>query len=335
MSLVPRGAALCAIWFALAACASDRRIAFAREGRSFTVHRPALYPETIEYDRKHDRFLLSSLREGAVYALDRDGVLSPLIDDPELCSVLGIALDEPRDRLWLVNSDLGSSRKPSAAGPKQLAGVGIYRLSTGKRLESVDLAPLSAGQHLLNGIALDSAGNAYVTDSFQPLIYKIDAQGHASVFARDPRFVGEGINLNGIVVHPDGYLLAIKKSDGTLFKIPVDDPARLTQVRVPKQFIGGDGLTLIGKHNLLVIANRTPRVVSNAAFSLTTDDAWTSAQLAAVQQLADVYPTTAARRGGTIYVLSSKLNELIQAAPEQKARLSVEASIVPIARVVD
>lgn len=335
MSFVRWGAYLLPICVALSACTPAPRIRFGAEGQALIVRRPALYPETIEYDRRRDRFLLSSLREGAVYELDRNGRVSPVVDDPELCSVLGIALDELRDRLWVVNSDLGASLKPSAAGPKQLALVEVFRLSTGKRIRAIDLAPLSAGRHLLNGIALDGAGNAYVTDSFSPVIYKVEAEAGASVFVRDPRFLGEGINLNGIVVHPDGYLLVIKKSDGALFKIPLADPARLTQVRIAERFIGGDGLTLIGKRDLLVIANRTPSAVSNQAFSLTTDDAWNSARVAAVRALGNVYPTTAALREGTVYVLSSKLNELIQSAPEQRARLRVEARIVPIARVAD
>src|SRR5688572_28549228 len=103
-------------------------------------------------------------------------------------------------------------------GPRRLAGVGIYDLKTGKPLSYVDLGPLAEGPHLMNGIALDPSGNAYITDSFSPVIYKVTAEGSASIFLRDERFAGKAINLNGVVVHPDGYLLVIKKSDGALFK---------------------------------------------------------------------------------------------------------------------
>jgi sugar lactone lactonase YvrE len=324
---------LSGLCLALLGCTRGQAVTFASEGQTVTVRRPALYPETIEYNRRDDKFLLSSFRDGAIYQVDQAGQASLLVDDPRLCSVLGIAIDVEHQRLWAVNSDLGASVKPSSAGPKRLAGVGIYDLVTGKALNYVDLAPLAQGPHLMNGIALDAAGNAYVTDSFSPVIYKVSSQGGASVFLRDERFAGTAVNLNGIVVHPDGYLLVIKKSDGSLFKIPLDSPTDVGKVRIREAFVGGDGLTLVGKNNLVVIANRTPERASNAAYSLSSDDDWASAKVAAVQQLGDVYPTTAVVRDGTLYVVHSKLNELIQLPPEQKALLRQEATIRPIARI--
>jgi hypothetical protein len=82
-----------------------------------------------------------------------------------------------------------------------------------------------------------------------------------------------------------------------------------------------------------VISNRTPSHTSNSAFSLSSQDAWSSAKLRAVQPLGDVYPTTAVLRDGTLYVVHSKLNELIAVPPEQKARLRQEPTIRAIARV--
>jgi hypothetical protein len=200
-------------------------------------------------------------------------------------------------------------------------------------MTSIALMPLVEGPHLMNGIALDAAGNAYITDSFSPVIYKVSPSGSASVFLRDERFAGKALNLNGVVVHPDGYRLVIKKSEGTLFKVPLNRPAEVTQVDISERFVGGDGLTLVGKNALVVIANRTPDGSSNAAFSLASEDSWATAKVSATQQLGDVYPRTAVLRGGTLYVVHSKLNELIAVPQEQKAQLRQEATIRPIARV--
>ena len=302
-------------------------------GPSLVVQRPGLYPETIEYDRKNQRFLLGSFREGAVYAVDGSGAASVLVDDRRLCSVLGLAVDVERGRLWVVNADVGSSARPSQAGPRRLAAVVVYDLSTGAPLGYHDLGALVPGPHLLNGIALDRAGNAYVTDSFSPAIYKVALDGTSTVLVRDPRFAGEGVNLNGLVVHPDGYLLVVKKSDGALFKVPLDQPARFTRVDSPRAFVGGDGLLLVDNAHLILVANRTTTAAIDAAFSLTSDDGWATAKLTGTAPLGDVYPTTAVVRDGKVYVVHSKLDELVGAAPEKKALLRRQAEVQQIATI--
>jgi len=311
----------------------DPTITLEPPGAALVVQKPALYPETIEYDSTGQRFLLSSFRAGAIYAVDHDGVTTKVVDDARLCSVLGIAVDARRNRVWAVNSDLGASARPSEAGPKHLAAVAAYDLRTGQPLHYVDVTPLFPGPHLLNGIAVDAAGAAYVTDSFSPVVYRIDAEGHPSVFLHIPQFSGDGINLNGVVVHPDGYLLVIKKSDGTLFKIPLEEPARFSKVQTDRAFVGGDGLTLAGSKNLVIIANQTPKTKANRAFSLVSTDGWVSGRLIAEQALGDDYPTTAVQRDDALYVVSSRLNQLIQSPAEKQPELQVQARIQRIARI--
>jgi sugar lactone lactonase YvrE len=316
---------------ACSASAPARAVRVERPEGAVTVERPGLYPETIEYNRKSDRFMLGSFREGAVYEVDRGGNVSVLVKDERLCSVLGIAVDAERGRVWVTNSDMGVSVKRGAAGVKHLAAVGVYDLSTGAPLQYVDLAPLSSGLHLLNGITLDADGNAYVTDSFSPIIYKVDSSGAATLFLRDERFAGDGVNLNGLIVHPNGYLLVIKKSDGALFRVPLANPSRLTRVDVAQSLVGGDGLVLVDPENVALIANQTPGVASNAVISLSSDDDWMTAKVRAVRPLGHVYPTTGVLRKGTLYVVHSNLDELIRSPPSDQALLRRKATIQPIA----
>ena len=99
------------------------------------------------------------------------------------------------------------------------------------------------------------------------------------MFARDDRFAGPGVGLNGLVVHPHGFLLVVKKSDGALFKVPLADPKQVSQVKVDGTFVGGDGLTLAGAKDLVVVANATPAATTNAAFAVATEDDWASARI--------------------------------------------------------
>lgn len=169
-----------------------------------------------------------------------------------------------------------------------------------------------------------------MTDSFAPVIYRIDAAGRAAVFARDPRFAGEGINLNGVVVHPRGFLLVVKKSDGVLFRVPLANPNDVSTVMVRERFVGGDGLVLSGDNELVIIANQVPTSPTNAVFSLATDDDWTSATVRETRRLGDVYPTGGALRGDKVVVLHSRLNQLIGASPADQPNLQVEATLLEL-----
>jgi hypothetical protein len=300
---------------------------------ALTIDRPGLYPETVVYDGVRKRLLVGSMREGAIYTIETNGHAAPFVDDARLTSVLGIALDPGRKRLWAVNADLGIGQRQSAAGPKAEAGVAVYDLETGGARNWIDVSRLVSGPHLLNGIAIDGAGDAYVTDSFSPAIYRVTSQGDASVLVKSSRFGGAGVNLNGLVVHPGGYLLVVKKSDGALFRVPLANPTAFTEVTLPRPIPGADGVVLANPNQLVVIANKTQTAATNAALVLRTSDDWKSASLVATQPLGDVYPTTATVRDGQLLVLHTNLDELLGSSPETRPTLARRATLRPIGSV--
>jgi sugar lactone lactonase YvrE len=301
---------------------------------SIVIQKPALYPEGIDYNPNTDKFIVGSFREGAVYEVNLDGTYRQLIDDNRLNSVLAVRVDVKRNRLLVVNSDIGASVRPSSEGAKKTAFLGIYELSSGKAIHFIDLGKLLPNQnHLANGMALDSDGNAYVTDSFSPVIYKIDVKSNASIFLENDRFLGEGINLNGIVFHPDGYLIVVKKGEGVLFKVPLNNPKDFSEIKVPRKFIGGDGLILANNKELIVIANRASGEVTETAFALSSEDDWKTAKVINEYKLGAVYPTTGVVRKGNIYVLHSNLQALMLASKEEKSQLQKMATIQQIGSV--
>jgi DNA-binding beta-propeller fold protein YncE len=271
-----------------------------------------------------------------VYEVGFDGAARPLVRDPKLSSVLGIAVDARSNRLLVTNSDLGAGVRRSARGPKQEAGVAAYDLATGEALFYADLSALLPSEdHLINGITVDANGNAYVTDSFSPTIYKVDRTGAASVFLRSEVFRGPAINLNGIVYHPRGFLLVVKKSTGELYRVPLDDPQRFSRIELPLRIPGGDGLLLVGDARLIVIANQTAEVRSNAAFVLATDDGWRSGRMVESTSLGQVYPTTCAALQNKVYVLSSQLDEWLSAEPSARASLTQQARQAEIRQLAE
>lgn len=301
---------------------------------SITIDKPALYPEGIDYNPKTDKFIVGSFRDGGVYEIDSDGGYHRIVNDERLNSVLAVRVDIKRDRLLVVNSDIGSSINAYVEGPKKLASLGIYQLSTGKNIDFINLGKLLPNiNHLANGMTLDSEGNVYVTDSFSPVIYKINTSGHASIFLESDRFIGEGINLNGIVFHPNGYLIAVKKGEGVLFKIPLDKPQDFSVIKSPRKFIGGDGLVLLNSNELTVIANRAAGEITETVFSLNSTDDWASAEVTKELKFGKVYLTTGVLKKGKLYVMHSNLKSLMLAPKEEKNSLNQKATIQQISSI--
>lgn len=276
---------------------------------SIWVNQAALYPEGLEYDARQNRFLLSSVREGSVYEVLADGTVNRFIQDNRLVSSTGIHIDTQRNRLLVPNADYGVSLQSTPDTLDQMAALGIYDLTTGEFITYVDLAQLRPGEaHFANDVAVDADGNAYVTDSLSPILYKVTPDGEASIFLESDRFVGNGFNLNGIVYHPDGYLIMAKKSEGVLFKVPIDNPGAFSEIRVDRNFVGTDGLILAGEKELLAITNQAGGTVSNTIFALRSEDNWQSATVTDSYASEDDYPSTGTIRNNNIYVIKGQLH---------------------------
>jgi sugar lactone lactonase YvrE len=280
-----------------------------------TFTQAGLYPEGTQYDDDNDRFLVSSQTAGRIGQVKDDGTYSQFADDAQLVSTIGLKLDQAggRNRLLAAVSDPGyNTARTTATTRRKLAAVAIFNANTGAKTGYVDLGGLrpNAAAHFANDIAVDNAGNAYVTDSFAPIIYKIDAQGVASVFLENAALAAASgaFGLNGIVYHPDGYLLVAKSDEGAIFKVPLATPSSFTKVTTTDLTLtGDDGLQLTDNNTLLVVCNAQGQV-----YRLSSTDNFGSVSRTGSFATGAVYPTTLARRDGQSYVLYSYLNALQQ-----------------------
>lgn len=299
-----------AITVVLAGCGStsatmpDRRTESAAAPEQIVIQEPGLYPEGIEWDVKRQRFLVSSAANGSITAVDDDGTLTTVDSGYGLTSTLGTIIDERRDRLLVTVADFAAVDDPSRPGEAKLA---IYDLTSGRRTHLVDLGGLRPGErHLANDVTVDPAGNAYVTDSFAPVIYKVTPDGRPSVAATDPRLgSANGLGLNGIEYDPRGYLLAAVAGTEKLFRVPLDKPTKLTEVRL-SQPISIDGITRQSDGNIVVAAPFTPAVIW-----LSSHDDWQSAQVVGTRPVAATDSTTnTAIRDGTVYAVNAHFAQM-------------------------
>jgi sugar lactone lactonase YvrE len=264
---------------------------------TIVAERNRFLPEGVEYDQTNARFLVGSLREGSVFQLDRDGRLTPVVEDPELVSSVGIEVDEERGRLLVVNSDSSIFASEGTSGTGQ-AKLGVFDLSSGRRIAMVDLAATIEDRtdetvFFANDVTVDDEGTIYVSDTRARAIYRVDEAYEASLLHRFAS--SEAFSPNGLVYHPSGYLLVA--GGDRLYKVPLDDPASASQVSLPEPIPGADGVVWTSDGRLAIVANRANRVVA-----LTSSDQWNSAEAVGVAPY-DVMASTVAVVGEDLYVV--------------------------------
>lgn len=284
----------------------------------YKLEQKALYPETVIYSEAKKKTYIGSYYQGKVITLDSSGNLSDFIVDDSLVAVVGMHINESKNQLFVCNSDSKLSLKSSDDTYAKLAKVMIYDLTTGSKITEVDLGGVFAGGHFLNDITVDDSNNIYVTDSFSPVIYKIDENLTPSVFVQNTLFDGGAgrFGLNGIEYHPDGYLI-VGMSNGSLFKVSLSSPLDISSLSLGTSLSSLDGILLSDKNTLLVVSNNLP-ALSGVTFDesvtkLTSSDNWLSATTREViTDLNGTFPTTLTQKGSDIYVNYGEFSKLIE-----------------------
>ena len=268
-----------------------------------------LYPESIDYDYNNNRFIIGSIYKSQVYTLTADGKLSTFITKSKIAALAGVYTDEVRNRLIVVGGDIGISEKSLSKGASAgiIAYVEIYNLKTGSLIKAIDLKFLTPNASAApNDVIVDKIGNIYVTDSFAPVIYKIDGDLKATIFATSPAFMpkANAFGLNGIVFHPDGYLLAGKSDSNQLLKISIADPTIITEVE-GIAIKSPDGLEFNKRDQLVMVSDGN-------VLTFASNDEWKTAKQVSKAIIGkEEFPTSVALApNGKIYVILSKLNKL-------------------------
>ncbi|XP_075642478.1 uncharacterized protein LOC142613851 [Castanea sativa] len=247
----------------------------------YHYHSSGWFRECAKWDHLNSRFLVSFLEGGvAQLSLPKGGddstvtVLEELtvIKDVDLAGngSLGIVVDRQRNRLLVVSADVIGNKYGALAA---------YDLSTWQRLFLTHLSGPSDGKSFADDVAVDVEGNAYVTDAQGGKLWKVGVDGKFLSIIKSPLFTPKEwyknlVGLNGIVYHPDGYLIVIHTFSGNLFKIDLASGEEVKLVKVvggPLTF--GDGLELVSPTKL-VVAGATARLVESS-------DGWETASVAA------------------------------------------------------
>lgn len=281
------------------------------------IEEPRLFPEGIEYDSRGDRFLLTSMTRGTIGQV-QNGQYTEWIDDQDLIATVGIHIDHTGNRILVANSDPGVSERSSEETKNSLAALVAYDL-TGNRIFYAELGQLHSGAHFANDVTVDEKGNAYVTDSFSGVIYKVDPAGNASIFYSNEEMdaVEDGFGLNGIDYDPRGYLLVSWLDANKILRFPIDDPQKYTEVKIPVELFSPDGIYLKNPNELLVVSNDSGGD-NGKIQTFSTWNKWETTTLIDEFDSPGAFPTTVTVKRNTPYVLHSHLDMLFSGEHQEE-----------------
>jgi sugar lactone lactonase YvrE len=121
------------------------------------------------------------------------------------------------------------------------------------------------GNSGLNGITFDHAGNVYVSDSFQGIIWKTGPHGGAgTVSVSDPLLTTTGVppfGANGIEFnHAQSIMFVANTGNDTIVQIPFSNGTPGKPTVFVNSINGADGVAVDSHDNLWVAANQNDEI---------------------------------------------------------------------------
>jgi sugar lactone lactonase YvrE len=286
--------------------------------KTYALPGDAIFPEGIAAQPGTRSFFVSATSDGSILRgrLDRPQAAPFLPGGADgRTTATGLEVDQARGRLFVAGAATGLAFAYDAK-----SGALIRRFDTG-----------TGG--FLNDVAVTPKGDAYVSDSLRPMLWKLSAKDLAEGgggTTRPTPFLDltglipyqTGFNLNGLVATADGrHLLAVQSNTGQLWRIE-PGKARAEEVDLGgERLLRGDGLELRGR-TLYVVRNQDELVVTIRL----AKDLRSGRVTATTSDPTLHYPTSAALLKGRLLVVNSQFDRRTAGLP---AELPFTVSALP------
>lgn len=200
-----------------------------------------LWPEGVDHDPRTGAFYVTSVRRRTIVRIAADGTTRELwlSGSRDLGAMLGVRVDAARQRIWATTSGLKQMEGylPADSGIAALLRIDAR---TGRIERRWDL-PAVAGGHVLGDVALGPGGEVYVTDSNEPVLYRLRPGADTLDRFRHPLFRG----LQGMAVTPDGRFVYVADYAHGLLRLRLSDGAVVRLADAPgSTSLGCDGIVL-------------------------------------------------------------------------------------------
>jgi sugar lactone lactonase YvrE len=216
-----------------------------------TLADSSIWPEGMDHDPRAGTWYIASVNHRTVERVSATGVVSPhwVRDDDHVAAVLAVRVDTARNVLWATTSGMPAyeSRVP---GDSAIAAVLRIRLSDGSIERRWDL-PVTPRGHVLGDIAIGPGGDVFISDSNEPVIYRLRPGSDVLEPTRSPLFN----SAQGLAPSTDGRALYIADYSHGLIRMDLASGALRRLDDAPySTSLGVDGLvyhrgSLIGIQN--------------------------------------------------------------------------------------
>src|SRR5688572_25617770 len=159
-------------WFAGVASAHDsNRVPLARSRVMHRLSDSTLWPEGVDVDARTGNIYVTSVRHGSIMEVRPDGRerrVWPAAGAGSVGAALAVRVDPRGDRLWATVSAI---RQWQGFTPTDSSSALLeIRISDGQVLRRFNLRP---GSHVLGDVAIGPTGDVLVSDSGEPVLYRL------------------------------------------------------------------------------------------------------------------------------------------------------------------
>ena len=263
----------------------------------------ATNPEGIAVDRHGNVFVADFAVQGTpsgvgqVIVFDSSGQLQRVLNLPGSTTLL-LGLDFHPQTHELLVIDFGGKK--------------VFRVNP--QTGSTDLFTSVTGNAGLNALTFDRAGNVYLSDSFQGIIWRTGPHGGAATaWTQDPLLTTTGtppFGANGMAFNrAQTALFVANTGNDQVVRIPVANGAAGQAEVFTNSINGADGLIVDADDNLWVAANQSDEIVvvdtSGRAIAKLGDFGGLTAD---GEPIGLLFPASLALRGDSLYVTNLALD---------------------------